>query len=495
MIALHVKVRIYKPYNRRARALADKAVHVEPSREIENARNDIAAFGEYVLGYKAADHHKEWLVAIQSGASNGTLSFVAGGNLRITSPRGSAKTTWMTIALAWIIGHNPGIRVILVSYSLDVARSISIAVRELVQSFRYRVVFPHIRKSRRWADGSWYVDRRFAGVKIFHKDPTLLAVGMRGSISGRRSDLIVIEDPIRSSEAIANPRIRQQQRTWWSEVLRPTLVPGARVLVNCTRYRIDDIHGTTFTTEKGWHVIHQRAIYLDADGQERSYWQDYHDLARLLALREEDPRAFASQYQNEPLADGDRAVEPEWIMRGDVPDEFDAMAIGVDLASSKKASADYTALVLMGRKGDRYFTVMSARGRWTINQTVKQIIRMHQIAMQLSGSVEIAIESVQYQASLKAELKRVASTEYDLFLRAKNITTKGTKEDRLRAVSGVMEAARHIFMQGVKSVESVIAELLEFGAGDHDDLADAWAIAQTYLLRKGKSMTPQGEVA
>jgi len=261
-----VKVKTWTPHNRKARDLADKAVQPKPSAETLAARKDIGAFGEYVAGYKPAEHHKEWLAAIQTDASNAVLNFVSGQDLRISAPRGSAKTTWMTIALAWIIGHNPGIRIILVSYSLDVARTISIAVRDLVQSFRYRIVFPHIRKSRRWADGSWFIDRVFAKVKIQHKDPTLLAVGARGSISGRRADLIAIEDPIRSSEAIANPRIRQSMRTWWSEILQPCLVPGGRTFVNSTRYRIDDIHGTTFTVEKGWHVIHQRAIVLDKDG-------------------------------------------------------------------------------------------------------------------------------------------------------------------------------------------------------------------------------------
>jgi predicted phage terminase large subunit-like protein len=475
-----MNTKVWLSYTNRAIALAEKAIAVEPSQEILDARESIAAFGEYVSQYKAFPHHQEWLNAIQTSSSNGVLKRVAGDNLRISAPRGSAKTTWMIITIAWVIGHNPGIRIILVSYSIEVARAISIAIRNLTQTFRYKVVFPHIRKSKRWADGNWTIDRVHAKVDALNKDPTVLAVGMRGSISGRRADLIVIEDPIRSSEAIANPAIRQAQRTWWGEVLQPTLVPGGRVLVNSTRYRIDDIHGTTFCSEKGWHVIHQRAIIVDEDGNEQSYWTEYEPLERLLTLRAEDPKAFASQRQNDPIADGDRAIEPEWIIKDDVPDDFDAIAIGVDLASSKQQGADYTALVAIGRK----------RTKWTIHETVKQIIVMHELATQLSGSVEIAIEAVQYQSSLKAELKRVAALEYSRYLRVRNVTTRGSKEDRLRSVSGVIETGNHIFMSNTKSVDRVISELLEFGVGVHDDLADAWAIAQRALLRKGKPITP-----
>ena len=67
----------------------------------------------------------------------------------------------------------------------------------------------------------------------------------------------------------------------FSEVLEPTLIPGGRIISIGTRFRVDDIHTTEFTTENGWQVVQQSAIELDSKGYERSYWASRFDLASL----------------------------------------------------------------------------------------------------------------------------------------------------------------------------------------------------------------------
>lgn len=479
-------MKLWFPYAWTAQQQARAATQITPSSSALAARNNLGIFGEHLCGLKPATHHQEWLNAIVTNANSTALELVAGSNLRIAAPRGAAKTTWISIAIAWIIGHNPGIRVILVSFSEDIALSISVAIKQLIESEAYREVFPHIFPSRRWSNGAWFIDRPLAGFNQILKDPTVLAVGAMGGIASRRSDLIVLEDPIKSSDAIANPIIRAGMVRWWGEVLRPTLVPGGRALVSCTRYRVDDIHGTTFTPKNNWQVITQRAI-IDTPVDEISYWQEYVTLEELRRIREENPITFASQYQNEPLCEENLIVKPEWVIRGSVPDKFDAIAIGVDLAASKRESADYTALVLVGKRGKNYYVIDMRRGRWTIYETAIEIFKLFREWNPTTRDLTVQIESVAYQAAFKPEFKRLALEE-GLSIRCEDVIPRGDKEQRLRGVTGLLEQLLVIFNES-RSLGILIEELLQFGMSSHDDAADSFVHALTKLFKARKALS------
>lgn len=475
------KVKLWTPQQEEAKRLAIDAITVSPSQEAMEAREDLALFGEMVLGMAPATHHRDWISAIVTEQNSTVLSKVAGNNLRICAPRGSAKTTWISVALAWIIGHNPHIRIILVSYAEDVALSISVAIKSIIESDIYRQVFPYIRPSRRWRDTQWTIDRRLAGINSVIKDPTLYAVGVNGAIASRRSDLICIDDPIRSSKDILNPTVRKSMVRWWSEVLEPTIVPGGRVLCSATRYRIDDIHGTTFTEDNGWQVLVQKAIVESSEG-EASFWSEYMSLEFLQEKRESNPSAFSSQYQQEPQSEEAQIIKPDWIIRGEIPDRFEEIAIGVDLAASKKEEADYSAYVVGGRSDDIYYILGFDRGRWSIYELVNKLLVQQVYWINYTSRLSFQIESVAYQSSFIPEFKRQARDE-GASVRAEAITAKGDKEQRLYGVSGLFESGDVIFARS-RSFGVLIDELTKFGFTEHDDCADACVYALHKLFKK-----------
>ena len=370
----------------------------EPSERVLRCRNSLTAFAEYVIGLPPADHHLVWCRAWQTDQDSPTLSKIAGNNLRIAAPRDSAKTTYGTAFLAWAIGHNPNIRIIVTSSTQEIAQSISQFVKAIVESPKYKEIFPWVRKSHKWAERQWLIKR-----DQFLKDPTLLAVGMGGGIVSRRADLVLIDDPIKSSADIAAKEIREGMRLWYSQVLSPCVVPGGRVIVNCTRYRIDDIHGTDFMEQNGWEVIRQQAIIQGEQG-EVSYWPGRYSLEVLRKKREQNPTAFASQYQNDPLPVGTLGVRPEWICRAALHHDFKLLTLGVDPAISKKETADYSALVLVGlAKNNRFQTVLARRGRWTLRELLGQIFK---ICDEWEGyRLRVVVEAIAYQAAIVDELK------------------------------------------------------------------------------------------
>jgi len=430
------------------------------------ARDDLGIFGEYVAGKIPADHHKEWLPLLCGDDEK----------VSILSPRGSAKSTWLALDAAWEIGRAPDIQIIYVGYSESVALKQSRLVKRLLESKRYQEVFPHIRPGSRWSDTDWEIDKSRAGVTSLDSDYTFYGVGALGSITSRRSDLILFDDLIKSSAAIANPEIREKLIINIDEVIMPTLIPGGRVRNIGTRFRRDDLHATKFTVDQGWKLIEQSAIV-----EGRSYWPDRFSLEFLENLQQQNPITFAYQFQNViPPNDDEAIIKAEWIKYGVVPTAFDELLMGVDLAASEKEKGDYTAMVLIGRVGNLYYVVEALRYRMAGN--LEKIRRICELRKQY-GQFKMVVERVAYQASFagdwRDEMKRRR-----LSWHCGEYIPKGDKDQRLEGISGIF-ANGLVILNRDRPMTSLVSELLRTDL-EHDDLADACVIGLASLLKKGK---------
>ena len=480
----------WKTHRRKAKNQLSRIGFTDNNPIWEEARNNLAVYGKLVSGYEAAEHHKVWLDAIATGIDTPVLKRIGGNNLRICAPRGAAKTTWAAITLSWIIGHNPGIRIVLASYSEEIAIDIGNATKGLIEEDIYRFIFPNIQKSKRWKDKRWWIDRKKAGFTGFLKDPTLLAVGSGGSIASRRADLVVIDDPLKSSDSINKVEMRSKFVNWWYEVMEPCLTPGARAIAFGTRYRPDDIHGTDWCESKGWTVVNQKAIVQDENGEERSYWPRYVTLESLLKKRENNPIAFASQYQNEPMDLSTTIIQREWIRKGKILDQLEQIVIAIDLAISKKETAHYSAIAVCGRNLDTFYAVDCIRGRWSMYELIMQVIKTT-VKYQSLGKITILVENVAYQAAFMNEYKRISAEIGGTTQRIEPIVPIGDKESRLRGISGIFESLKVIFNESV-TMNTLIDELTQFGFTTYDDCADALTHAIQYLYKHRKKLSMGG---
>jgi hypothetical protein len=116
--------RAWRRHQFKARHYATSAEDIFVSDEVKQARNDFPAFMAYISGHTIAHcHMEEWVSHWVTGRSNHVLNMVAGPNISILSPRGAAKSTVISYLVAWIIGHNPAIPIIYLSYKTDIALS------------------------------------------------------------------------------------------------------------------------------------------------------------------------------------------------------------------------------------------------------------------------------------------------------------------------------------------------------------------------------------
>jgi len=513
-----MSVELSMAHLRRAQILAAGIgkVELEVSPLIRLARSDFASFCE-ALGKPNARHHSLWVNEFITGQDSTQLLHCAGPNTAILAPRGSAKSTLLGMLCAWLIGIHAQerrmLRFLYLGYSLDIARSRSHTIKAIISSRLYQEVFPMVRLSKtRQSDELWAIDYEFAQIDAAGDDPyTCVAQGLSGSITSRRSQLIVLDDVVKSSESISNPEIRRKLITNWVEVVQPTLLEGGRTIALGTRFSTVDIFATTFNEKNQWRVITQQAIITDDDGLEQSYWPEFYTLEHLQKLRREDPVAFSFQFMNQAVSRSELDFPNDWLKLGDLSGTYDSLCVGIDLSSGLKERNDWTVMVLAGLDGDRVEFIDFARFRVMGNldklTKLAALLADHGLVVEgeekADGTVDwfptdipvtINIEAISYQQSLQADAKSILHDKYGLHnLVLRSVTGyRGDKLSRLRGSFGLFQTGRVLWNRWI-NWEPFWSELLNYGATDHDDCPDAMMLAIKGLVGQGKLQPSWGE--
>lgn len=493
---------------RRSAQLAAKSIQKQPEVEVTpphvlKARENFAYFCE-LMGKPPARHMKEWHKVFLTGQSNDHLLDIAGPNTCLLSPRGSAKSTVIGLLVAWLIGRHALakrlLRTLYVSYNVDVARNKSAAIKNLICNKEYQEIFPTVRLSKaRTSDELWSIDFDFAEIDVRGEDAfTVACAGLKGTITSKRSSLIIVDDAIKSAAAIANPDIRREMETNWNNVIVPTMFQGARAIALGTRFHFDDLFTTTFCEKKGWKVITQQALSYSDEGVPKSYWPSMWSVKYLLKLQSEDRAAFSYQYLNQPVRTTELGISPDLFVKGEVPDTYDMIGVGIDLSAGMSERNDWTVFTLAGRVGDKVYIIDYRRMRSMGNiEKVEALCELlHEwnlLAINDEGQyfmtdspVVIWPEVVAYQKSFEGDLKRVLFNEWQLY----NLSIspvkgfRGDKLARLRGIIGLFQGKKIIFNK-YRDFRCMIDEVVNFGHSSHDDCADSLNIVVQGLMRRG----------
>lgn len=477
-------------YRERAREKARIASIIKPSPEVLRAQIDFGFFCEWVTRNspdpaKPAEHHLEWHKHFIPEQNSKCLLRIAGPNVDLLAPRGSAKSTVLGLFTAWVIGiHTKAqktLQILYLSYSLSAARAKSATIKSIIETPEYAEIFPMVKPGKKWSDEYWSIDYRFAGIRSTGSEMfTMVCAGIAGSITSKRSHLIILDDAIKSADQIANPSIREKMERNWSSVIRPTLLEGGRVICLGTRFRPDDIHTTIFTPAKGWIQIEQRALIENSDGTLRSYWPAMWSLEYLLGLQKDDPIAFSFQFQNIVQRLENLGLDPSWIHFGDIPEEFDNYVVGIDLAASLKTKADYTVLMLLGRKDNQFYFIDYRRGKWQGNiEKCDALLSLYEEWAEPGVPFTVFVEGVAYQSSFKGDFISYVVNEKEIYdIQCVPWIMKGDKLAHLLSVTGIYANGGVIYNRYRFHAKSEpIVEMTDFGSVEKDDCLDASVIA------------------
>lgn len=301
--------------------------------------------------------------------------------LLVMMPPGSAKSTYGSVYFPeYFVGRNPQLSVIAASHTAELAERFGRRVRNGVDDDAFRALFPQTTLA---------ADSTAAGRWGTCHGGEYTAVGVGGSITGRRGDLIVVDDPVRSREDADSERVREKTWDWWTNDLLTRLKPHGRIVVIMTRWHEDDLAGRLLEREpQRWTVIKLPMIAGENDplGREPGdrLWTEWFT-EEMVRQAQRDPRSWISLYQQEPRPVEGAEFKRSWITRYNSAPKKMNKVILVDPAGdpskkvvSSRKKSDRTVMWVVGLAADgNAFLIDGVIDRLSLTQRAEKLFELH----------------------------------------------------------------------------------------------------------------------
>jgi predicted phage terminase large subunit-like protein len=391
-------------------------------------------------------------------------------------PPGAAKSTYASILYApWHYGQHPDHCVIAASHTAELAEKWGRRVRNLLGEHRLVLGVGLAPDSQ--AAGRWETDQ---GGEYF-------AAGVGGAIAGRRADLVVIDDPVRSREDADSELIRDKVWDWYKSDLYTRLKPGGRIVLIQTRWHEDDLAGRLLADMQAggdrWEVISLPAIAEADDPLGRAagepLWPEWEGTADLDRKRRAvGPREWSALYQQRPAPEEGDYFKAEWFRPYDkVPDRSTLRVYGGSDYAVTADGGDYTVHVVVGLDPEgRMYLLDLWRGQKSSDVWIEVFCNLV-LKWKPIGWAE---EQGQIKAGVGPFLDR-RQRERRAYCSREAFPTRGDKAVRAQSIRGRMALEGLYVPTNADWFPAFRSELLSFPAGKHDDQVDALGLVGQLL--------------
>ena len=220
--------------------------------------------------------------------------------------RGAGKSTLIGLFCAWRLYRAPDTRILVLAADHALATRMVSTVRRILA--RHPLCTTLLPDS---GDGSWASDRFTVERQAVLRDPSMVAAGIGGNITGSRADLIICDD-VEVAGNCDTPTKREELRTRLSET-EFVLVPGGTLLFVGTPHCAESLYADA----KGAYLAGYRRLVLPLlDAAGHSIWPERFaaDAVANLRLRV-GPLAFRRQMLLEVAEDEAVRLDPALIAR------------------------------------------------------------------------------------------------------------------------------------------------------------------------------------
>ena len=254
-------------------------------------------------------------------------------------PRDHGKSFQVCARIVWELGKNPGLRVKVVCATDAVAAERARFLRDTIaRNAAVWTVFPRLKPAAPWAADAFTVVRPAEAI-----GPSVAAFGVGAGSTGTRADLLVCDDivDVRSLHSRAE---RDRTADYFANNLLNLLEPDGRFWGLFTPWHLDDLNARL--KKNAAFPLFRRAVGLDCE----PVWPEKWPREALLNRKAEIGSAsFARGYRLLPVSEDDTPIRREWVRTWTEPAEYDTVVLSVDPAVSARATADASALVVLGR--------------------------------------------------------------------------------------------------------------------------------------------------
>lgn len=421
----------------------------------------LRAWAEHAVapdGHKPARHHRLLLGALESIAE-GQID-----RLMLLLPPGHGKSTYASVVFpAWWFSRHPGSSVIMACHTADLASHFARRVRALVHENATPLGYGIADTDR--AQARWRTTNR----------GDFFAAGIRGPIIGRRADLVLIDDPVKSHAEADSKQARDSLWNWYRSDLAPRLKPGGRVVLIMTRWHLDDLGGRLLENDPNWTTIRLPALAEPNDPLGRTpgeaLWPEWEDTQSLERKRcTVGPRVWEAQFQQNPNPDTDNLFATSRILVAEDQARPVREVRAWDLAATLATDGhdpDWTVGIKLAALPEGRFRVTDVvRFRAGPNETASTIVST---ASQDGPDVTIGLPQDPGQAG---KLQVAWLTQRLNGHRVHASTETGSKLTRANPAAACIDAGMLSLTRGPWN-RAFLDELRDFPRGRKDDQVDA----------------------
>jgi predicted phage terminase large subunit-like protein len=257
---------------------------------------------------------------------------------------------------AFVLGHDPTKRLIVASYGADLAVKLANDCRTLINLPRCKSIFPGLQISR-MKNTEFEIATTRGGFR--------LATSIDGSLTGRGGHIMIIDDPLKPSDASSDTK-REHVNTWFKNTLYSRLDDKQKGAIIIVMHRLhdDDLCGFLAKNSHDWVVLNLPAIALEEERIPIGDGRFHHRHIGDVLHPERESKSDLDHIRSEPTG---HMIKRDNIQRYDhlPPRKGNHYVIlSLDTATKADANSDYcvcATLLVDGRRN--YYVVEVLRAR------------------------------------------------------------------------------------------------------------------------------------
>jgi predicted phage terminase large subunit-like protein len=404
--------------------------------------------------------------------------------LIVAIPPRHLKSLSASIALpAWLLGHDANAAIVNVTYGQELSDKFARDCRAIMTTSWYRALFATRLVS----------DRASLTELITTAGGFRLATSVGGVLTGRGADFIIVDDPLKPSDAMSESR-RAAVNHWFDGTLYSRLndKQSGVIIIVMQRLHEDDLVGHVSQRE-AWEVLSFPAI---AESDEKHVFESpfgprdfgrgagealHPERESLETLRQIRAAIgefnFAGQYQQTPAPAGGGMVKQAWFPRyraEDLPQNFDRIVQSWDTANKPTELADYSVCTTWGLKGPNF---------WLLNVLRKKLAYpdLKRAVREQSEAFAPAVILIEDKASGTQLIQDLIA---DGLSQVTRYAPDGDKIMRLFAQTATIENGFVHLPEAAHWLADYLNELMLFPNGRYDDQVDSTAQALAWAKQR-----------
>jgi len=444
------------------------------------AKDNLLAFATYINKHYSINWHHRVICERLS-----RLPYEKQKRIMIFMPPQTGKSEIVSRTLpAWMLGRNPDLRIILASYSADLAMGFCRDVQRILCSDTYDDIFPGTSISHKNVVKSGGYKRTANHFEIIDARGSMFSVGVGGSTTGKSADIFIIDDPFKDLQQAYSQTTRARVIDWYNSVAQTRLTLNGHIIIMHTRWHEADLAGYLLSEAQRdakatqWEVISIPAIGVehnpfkhpsDKRREGDPLWPEFKgDIDYLETVRKSvGEKVWSALYQQSPTIEGGNIIKEAWLKYySSLPFDISSKRAN-DLIQSwdltfKETGSSYVVGIVIAKHGADFYIIDCYRKKADIVQTMEAIKAMTTKYPDTSILIEDKANGPAVISMLKSQISRVIP-----------VRPESGKDERLHVVAPLFEAGNVHFPSFAPWIKEVIHELQSFPNGANDDIVDA----------------------